>query len=196
MYHYALALRNADFLMVNSSWTKNHIDSILQHSDLLLDVFHVIFWFLPIQKLRGRKALNSARIVYPPCDTREMAEFSLTPREHVILSVAQFRYAACRYRRSNCKSDLKPPFLRFSPEKDHPTQLRAFHQLLQSDPGYTSTGAQSVKLVLVGGSRNDADAQRVKELRNLASELEIEVCGRGISYSNDVLILTSPHCNR
>lgn len=35
-------------------------------------------------------------IVYPPCDTREMAKFSLQDRERIILSVAQFRYVDCR----------------------------------------------------------------------------------------------------
>jgi alpha-1,2-mannosyltransferase len=41
--------------------------------------------------LQKTEVITSARIVYPPCDTREMSEFSLDNRERVILSVAQFR---------------------------------------------------------------------------------------------------------
>jgi alpha-1,2-mannosyltransferase len=73
--------------MVNSSWTKNHVDAILQHSDPLLDSVHFL---LPLLFLR-RKGPRSARIVYPPCDTKEMAKFVLERRERIILSVAQFR---------------------------------------------------------------------------------------------------------
>ena len=99
MYYYSLSLRQASFLMVNSSWTKNHVDTILNHSDLLLDFVHL---FSPLTLLRllrfSHVAPTSARIVYPPCDTREMAKFPLERRERVILSLAQFRSApACVY---------------------------------------------------------------------------------------------------
>ena len=86
MYYYSLSLQRASFLMVNSSWTKNHIDAILQHSDLLLDAVHL---FLPSLLLRN--ALRTSKIVYPPCDTKEMARFSLEGRDRFILSIAQFR---------------------------------------------------------------------------------------------------------
>ena len=46
----------------------------------------LIKFFAPAQK-----GLQTAKIVYPPCDTREMVKFSLTNRERIILSVAQFR---------------------------------------------------------------------------------------------------------
>lgn len=91
MYYYALSLRNASFLMVNSSWTKNHVDSILQHSDILLDAIHMLPPLFLIKFFAPRNAPQTAKIVYPPCDTREMAKFSLTNRERTILSVAQFR---------------------------------------------------------------------------------------------------------
>lgn len=81
--------------MVNSSWTKNHIDSILQHTDTFLDFVHLLPPFPLIRLLLHRpshKPLSSARIVYPPCDTREMAKFPLGGRERIILSIAQFRY--------------------------------------------------------------------------------------------------------
>ncbi|KAF8817058.1 mannosyltransferase [Phlegmacium glaucopus] len=150
MYYYALSLRTASFLMVNSSWTKNHVDSILQHSDVLLDAMHMLTPLFFIKFFALRNAPQTAKLVYPPCDTREMAKFSLTNRERIILSVAQFR-----------------------PEKDHAMQLRVFHRLLEEHPEYTD-GDQRIKLVLVGGTRNPGDARRVSDLHKLAKELGIE----------------------
>ncbi len=102
MYYYAYSLRQAAFLMVNSSWTKNHVDAILQHTDPLLDFLHL---FSPLTLLRllgpARVSPRSARIVYPPCDTRKMVQFPLEGRERVILSVAQFRYAILHFLRIN-----------------------------------------------------------------------------------------------
>ena len=55
-------------------------------------------------------------------------------------------------------------------------QLRVFHRLLNEHPEYTMDDDQRIKLVLVGGSRNEGDALRVDGLRKLAKELSIEVC--------------------
>ncbi|KIM43076.1 glycosyltransferase family 4 protein, partial [Hebeloma cylindrosporum] len=151
MYYYAISLRTPSFVMVNSSWTKAHVDSILQHSDVLLDGLHLLPPLVFIKLFTSQNAPSSARIVYPPCDTREMATFPLIPRQRIILSVAQFR-----------------------PEKDHQAQLISFHQLLELHPEYASQGERNVKLVLIGGSRNDGDARRVEELRGLAKQLKIE----------------------
>ncbi|KAF8895230.1 mannosyltransferase [Infundibulicybe gibba] len=150
MYYYAMSLRTADFLMVNSSWTKSHIDSILQHSDPTLDLLHLLTPLVLFRIFRTATPPQSARIVYPPCDTREMAQLPLEGRERIILSIAQFR-----------------------PEKDHPAQLRAFNKLLQLHPEY-ATSPDQLKLVLVGGSRNSSDAARVESLRQLAKGLGIE----------------------
>lgn len=83
--------------MVNSSWTKNHVDAILGHRDTLLDFIHFLLSapFLPLSLLLGsvprQTPLKSAGIVYPPCETDELTGFPLEGRERVILSVAQFR---------------------------------------------------------------------------------------------------------
>jgi alpha-1,2-mannosyltransferase len=55
-------------------------------------------------------------------------------------------------------------------------QLFVFHRLLKEHPEYTKNDDKRIKLVLVGGSRNEGDAQRVVGLRQLAKELSIEVC--------------------
>ncbi|KAJ1964488.1 asparagine-linked glycosylation protein [Dispira parvispora] len=56
----------ADLVMVNSTWTKNHIDQLWQPKP-------------------------SATIVYPPCDTDSLRGFPLAGRTRAIVSVAQFR---------------------------------------------------------------------------------------------------------
>ncbi|CAL1713659.1 unnamed protein product [Somion occarium] len=149
MYYYAFSLCQASFLMVNSSWTKNHIDAILQPSDHLLDFVH-LFTPLVLLRLWSSPSPRGAQIVYPPCDTREMAQFPLEGRERVILSVAQFR-----------------------PEKDHAAQLHAFRKLIEKHPEYANPGDQHVRLVLIGGSRNKDDADRLESLKSLAKELGI-----------------------
>ncbi|KAG6816796.1 hypothetical protein H0H87_002765 [Tephrocybe sp. NHM501043] len=146
MYYYARSLRIARFLMVNSSWTKNHVDAILQHSDLLLDVFSGLSLLITFRT--PNSGLTYTQIVYPPCDTREMARFTLANREKIVMSVAQFR-----------------------PEKDHAAQLRAFAQLFTRYPEH----AGNTQLFLLGGCRNEGDADRVEGLRTLAKELKIEV---------------------
>ncbi|KAH7339450.1 glycosyltransferase family 4 protein [Rhizoctonia solani] len=70
---YSASLSLAQPIMVNSSWTKSHVEYLLNHS--------------PIPS-GSRKSLS---IVYPPCDTQAMASFSLEGRKKIIMSLAQFR---------------------------------------------------------------------------------------------------------
>ena len=87
MHLYARALRTADFLMANGTWTAAHVDQILAHEDAVLDALH---WLPPLVllKLMEPAPPRHARIVFPPCDTRAMVAFPLDGRERVILSVA------------------------------------------------------------------------------------------------------------
>jgi len=141
--------------MVNSTWTKNHVDAILKSTDTtfsrtftrLLDPF-------------GRRENIKTRIVFPPCDTTKMARAVLGDRQGIILSIAQFR-----------------------PEKNLQMQVRALAELLEMRPKWR-TGELKVQLVLLGGARNDDDWGRVAELEALAKELGVEVrlfpmCGGG-----------------
>jgi alpha-1,2-mannosyltransferase len=63
-YFYSLAGSSADVVMVNSTWTKGHIDQL---------------W-----------GINS-KIVYPPCDTSSLTKIPLEGRQRIIVSIAQFR---------------------------------------------------------------------------------------------------------
>ena len=98
MYAYAQALRNASFLMVNSTWTKNHVDAILSHSDAVLDSLQLVLaainpFGIFVGLLPQVDSPKKAKVVYPPCETNELVHFPLEGRERVILSIAQFRYA-------------------------------------------------------------------------------------------------------
>ena len=154
MFFYAFSLRRASFLLVNSSWTKAHVDSILYHDNGFLNI---LTYLPPLVFLRSSLAtLKPAEIVYPPCDTRELAELPLDGRGRTIVSLAQFR-----------------------PEKDHRTQLLALFSLLESRPEYRSP---PVKMILMGGSRNAEDAERVNQLRALTKDLHLQVRGAQTLY--------------
>ncbi|KAN0139176.1 mannosyltransferase [Lactarius tabidus] len=158
MYYYALALRRSSFLMVNSSWTKNHVDAILAHSDPHLDLIHLPLTSACSLALSAVRTLahsspsrvhatpKRALIVYPPCDTLALSHFPLDERPSLLLSLAQFR-----------------------PEKDHAAQIRMMDALLRRYPEHR----QAVRLLLAGGVRNNGDAARVDDLKALADSLRV-----------------------
>ncbi|KAL5501840.1 ALG11 [Sanghuangporus vaninii] len=164
MYTYACTLRCASFLMVNSTWTKFHINSLLAHQDAPLDALSSI---LDIFVLLSQHILklptnydrpSSAKIVYPPCETQELVDFPLEGREKLILSVAQFR-----------------------PEKDHAAQLHALAELFKTHPEHR----KDIRLIMVGGCRNAEDEARVEGLRALAKDLSVS--------ENIEFVLNAPH---
>ena len=66
---YRFSLSRASLIWVNSTWTKNHLISLLGESDRI-------------------------RLLYPPCDTTSLISLPLTGAQrdsHKILSLAQFR---------------------------------------------------------------------------------------------------------
>ncbi|KIO29283.1 glycosyltransferase family 4 protein [Tulasnella calospora MUT 4182] len=78
---YSFSLFQADAVIVNSSWTGAHIDSLVA---LALSVASKVI-NLGILEQEG------VPVVYPPCDTSKLKDFPLEGREKVVLSVAQFR---------------------------------------------------------------------------------------------------------
>ena len=127
---YAAAGRCADVVMVNSTWTYNHINGM---------------WKIPLK----------TSVVYPPCDTARLQKIGVgvnaggvpRPRQRIVLSIGQFR-----------------------PEKDHKLQLMAMKALQSLDGGKHA----DVRLILIGGCRDEGDRERVDELKRLCKELDIE----------------------
>ncbi|XP_003433100.4 GDP-Man:Man(3)GlcNAc(2)-PP-Dol alpha-1,2-mannosyltransferase [Canis lupus familiaris] len=124
---YGLVGSCSDVVMVNSSWTLNHILSL---------------W----------KVGNCTNIVYPPCDVQTFLDIPLREKKttpgHLLVSVGQFR-----------------------PEKNHPLQIKAFAKLLNKK---VAEPLPSLKLVLIGGCRNQDDELRVNQLRRLSEDLGIQ----------------------
>lgn len=60
----------------------------------------------------------------------------------------------------------------FRPEKDHRLQIRAFSKLLDRK-GEGPEGREALRLVLIGGCRNQEDEERVLLLRGLCEELGV-----------------------
>ncbi|KAG9037043.1 asparagine-linked glycosylation protein [Tulasnella sp. JGI-2019a] len=79
---YSFSLLQADKLVVNSSWTKNHVDSLLETARNRRNRF-----------LRSRSPPSShgVQVVYPACNMDKLRVFPTEKRERIILSVAQFR---------------------------------------------------------------------------------------------------------
>ncbi|XP_062383910.1 GDP-Man:Man(3)GlcNAc(2)-PP-Dol alpha-1,2-mannosyltransferase [Sardina pilchardus] len=112
------------------------------------------------------RAPNRTSVVYPPCDVQSFLAAPLEDEQedeerkddgagdgkcHAVVSVGQFR-----------------------PEKDHRLQIRAFRKLLERRAGgKPGGGREAVKLVLVGGCRNQDDEERVLMLRGLCQELGV-----------------------
>eukprot|EP01060_Flectonema_neradi_P032186 TRINITY_DN5076_c0_g1_i2.p1 TRINITY_DN5076_c0_g1~~TRINITY_DN5076_c0_g1_i2.p1 ORF type:complete len:493 (+),score=78.41 TRINITY_DN5076_c0_g1_i2:62-1480(+) len=87
--------------------------------------------------------------VYPPCDCTKLLSLSedTSSKSDIIISVAQFR-----------------------PEKDHELQIRSFAKALKE---VNISTVKRLRLVLVGGVRNDEDREKVESLKKYATELGV-----------------------
>ena len=60
------------------------------------------------------------------------------------------------------------------PEKDHQLQLQSLSCLLSNYPNFRQ-GPEKVELILIGGSRNKDDKDRIQKLKEQCKNLNIEV---------------------
>ena len=104
MYIYCLRTSHT-ILSANSSWTAGHIDSLLSTPvgplpapvSFLLSAFTLS---IPTDGDRNKRR-NSIKIIYPPCDTKLLAQLPLEGRRQIILSIAQFRFTVFPKSRNN-----------------------------------------------------------------------------------------------
>ena len=113
-----------DLVLVNSTWTYNHISSL---------------WWLAA-------LLQRIHIVFPPCRISDVQP-ETQKRERIVLSIGQFR-----------------------PEKDHELQIEALSILFSKYPVLKG----DVRMVMVGGCRGPADAERLQHLKGMAQKLQLE----------------------
>ena len=99
MFYYSLSLHNAFFIMVNSTWTKNHVNAVLGYTtnDTIMSNIHSVLAKIacslsPVFRIK-EVAHHPIQTAYPSCDTTQMSTFPLAGRKRIILSLAQFRYA-------------------------------------------------------------------------------------------------------
>ncbi|KAM8749127.1 GDP-Man:Man(3)GlcNAc(2)-PP-Dol alpha-1,2-mannosyltransferase-like [Acanthopagrus schlegelii] len=151
---YGLAGSCSDVIMVNSTWTLGHI---------------LALWRSP----------NRTSIVYPPCDVRAFLDVPLEEDdeddveegwEELGQELGSGEEKDGRGGDRKCHSIVSVG--QFRPEKDHRLQIRAFHKLLDRKEGGLG-GRESLRLVLIGGCRNQEDEERVLLLRGLCDELGV-----------------------
>jgi glycosyltransferase involved in cell wall biosynthesis len=128
---YSLMGGLTDSVMVNSTWTKNHIDSLWQlplprRSESDTGEYRPVNGLLSslFRAFGASGQRPAARTVFPPCNTALLASLRLGHRERVVVSVAQFR-----------------------PEKDHALQLRAFALFLQKGERFLFFNNSSAKIL-------------------------------------------------
>ncbi|CAO1634772.1 unnamed protein product [Parajaminaea phylloscopi] len=147
---YTWALRRADVVVANGSWTRNHLVHLLNGREAALAA-QALDEDGDSQKSerKGRRV----EVVYPPCDTTSFSVFPLAGRDrHTFVSLAQFR-----------------------PEKEHATQLRFLRAFLDRRPDLVSPEVQQpVRLIMIGSSRNPGDEERIRQLRELSLELKLD----------------------
>ncbi|ETO23037.1 glycosyl transferase [Reticulomyxa filosa] len=134
-----------DCVMVNSSWTKDHIVQLWGNCVARL----LAFLHLPKTLWRSQRQ-QQVELVYPPCDVSELSSDNSdsAQRKPWVLSVGQFR-----------------------PEKNHLLQIDSFQLFLEKlAKSKTSQSKWQPKLIMVGGVRNDEDKSRVAELQKKIEE--------------------------
>ena len=104
--------------------------------------------------------------VFPPCDTSQLAATvgDRNGEEVTFLLLALVGQLLC--------SQVRVLSIgQFRPEKDHPLQIKAMFELRQI---ITEEEWAKVKLVIVGGCRNQEDWKLVQDLKDLTKYLSVE----------------------
>lgn len=178
---YSLCLRQADHLMVNSTWTKNHVDRLLK------PYFHR-------DNIKSEGAQST--LIQSPTTLSKPATLRLrTPSSSIASHIdpddrerfkkdrpARFGKVAVVFPPCDVDSFKDFPLVsrapkilsisQFRPEKDQKTQIEAFGEFLSSISSEDPRRSR-FKLVLAGSCRDRSDEARVEELKKLSKELGI-----------------------
>ena len=139
---YGLMGRSSQLVWVNSTWTRNHINSL---------------WRIP----------QRTRVLYPPCNITQFSSIPLKSNQNLDFNNnndnGQNNVNVIRDR------NLIISIAQFRPEKNHSLQLRSLKYLLDN---YNENGSfDNLKLVLIGSCRNEEDEKRIQKLKDLAVEV-------------------------
>ncbi|GAA5985355.1 hypothetical protein JCM11641_006375 [Rhodosporidiobolus odoratus] len=189
---YSWSLSHADVIMVNSTWTKRHIDTLLGSSPTPSpsdsastsasspdSVTASASTSHTHNELRRRHPLAASSSTSSPSTptvprtapsrrrTPPSARIVYPPCDTTSLSTLPISTAL---RTSNGNRLTLFSLAQFRPEKEHPLQLYALASLFTLDPSLRSR----VNLVCAGSVRNEEDEARVEGLKKLARDLEVE----------------------
>jgi alpha-1,2-mannosyltransferase len=128
--------RACSCVMVNSSWTKRHIDEL---------------WSV------------DSNVVYPPCNVETLAQIPLT-RPRLDRAGNAVKKDKCALRVVSVGQ--------FRPEKAQLMQIAAWNALKKLSS--RSSKIENAVLVFVGGCRDDADRERLADLKQSVKDLELE----------------------
>eukprot|EP00298_Acanthocystis_sp_HF-20_P002103 c12561_g1_i2.p1 GENE.c12561_g1_i2~~c12561_g1_i2.p1 ORF type:complete len:482 (+),score=157.99 c12561_g1_i2:26-1471(+) len=138
----------SDVVMVNSSWTGDHISQLWGGS-----VVKVLKNQEKEHSSSSKENKKSIYIVYPPCNTTTLQSLNLSPRQPKILSIGQFR-----------------------PEKNHALQLQAFSLLLKKHPSLL-LNVRLVLLGSSRNENDQNRVEKLKSLANeLGISSHVEFC--------------------
>ncbi|KAK4048170.1 asparagine-linked glycosylation protein [Microbotryomycetes sp. JL221] len=183
---YSFCLRRANVLMVNSTWTKNHIDHLLKPFGYRDDVEEH-------DEAQSSKC-DSTRVTGNASDRPEQhsslrqrpTTASTTPpaplQSHSAPSSPRYKRSTILYPPCDTVALSQLPIearesiilsvAQFRPEKEHEVQLKAFKLLLDSLSDQQEA-VDDLRLILAGSVRDEADELRVDRLKVLAQELGI-----------------------
>ena len=122
----------------------------------------------PIGCLLARKIWGGdVSRVFPPCDTSQLAATVGDRDGEEVTSLLLFALVG----QLLCSQVRVLSIGQFRPEKDHPLQIKAMFELRQI---ITEEEWTKVKLVIVGGCRNQEDWKLVQDLKDLTKYLSVE----------------------
>jgi glycosyltransferase involved in cell wall biosynthesis len=114
------------------------------------------------QIITGNSPPDPTAVISTPAATTSALASSksfITTRQRIVVSVAQFR-----------------------PEKDHALQIRSFADFVRRDPARFG----DVKLVLIGGVRDEGDKERLAALKRLAESEELALPKGSVEFRTNI----------
>lgn len=179
-------------VMVNSSWTSNHIASLwrlpptTKPSKLLPT--NQPSTSSPLSKEKEKTVTGQSRelvLIYPPCNTRQLQENIVLqrPARFSLAHVTRTPLYRKEVEKALDVSCLEQRMLvmsvgQFRPEKDHLLQIEIMHEIKRRNE--TSSSPLSLTLLVFGSIRNEEDERYVQQLQakidSLALQSTVKIC--------------------
>lgn len=175
MYYRVLILvykfcgRYADEVACNSSWTRQHIDSLWGTTGMtcrtIFPPCDTEFYIKSIDACGGKATAPNPPP--PPKESKEYTEKDKTKKTPETTIEADTVESVLK--KPSKRKNLVVSFAQFRPEKDHPLQLQVWAKVLEN-----KSIPKDAKLVMIGAVRGDADQKIVDQLKSQARDLGIQ----------------------